>query len=133
MRFPELRVLRLSQKSIYCSLCNTCNVPAFKEEPPSLIVYTGGIGLPIHYNRFWAMLEHLHTVRITVGYEKDDDSQINKANENLWCSECDHCMAVMYADEGFRLDWVERKKNAQLRPLALQRVEWRFVYVEVPA
>lgn len=44
--FPELRVLRMSQNTTWCNLCNTCGVSAFADDPPPLF-YKGGYGLPV--------------------------------------------------------------------------------------
>jgi len=131
-RFPELRVLRLWQNTIWCGLCYTCNVASFKDSPPSLIAYNNGAGLPNHYGKFLAPLKKLHTVELIVGYDKDGQFSVDAHNENLWSGECDQCMSLMYADEHFRAGWVDKKKDVQLRPPSLSRVEWRFFYLELP-
>ncbi|OBZ77493.1 hypothetical protein A0H81_01978 [Grifola frondosa] len=121
----ELRVLKLAQERIWCGLCNICCLATFKEQPPQEIIYENYVGLPMHYGQFLADLEHLHTVCLTVGYGHGGNTSITENNENLWSGECDACMAMMYATDDFRVDWVERKKS-QPRPPSLRRVEWRF-------
>ncbi|KAI0916254.1 hypothetical protein AcW1_009919 [Taiwanofungus camphoratus] len=130
--FPELRVLKLSQNAIWCGLCNTCNVASFNVPPPSPLVYTSGKGLPSHYHQFLAPLVHLQTVHLIVGFDTDGGTSIHDANDNMWCGECDHCMSLMYADEAFRSEWVEKKKSPHPTPPSLRRVEWYFTYLGLP-
>lgn len=129
--FPALRTLKLSQNAIWCGLCNTCNVASFKEAPVSPVIYKGGMGLPKHYNIFLEPLKHLHAVQFTIGYDTDGQSCLDHENEDWWCGECDQCIALMYPDEDFREEWIERKKDAQPRPPSLQVVEWRFVHLDL--
>ncbi|PCH38939.1 hypothetical protein WOLCODRAFT_167715 [Wolfiporia cocos MD-104 SS10] len=130
--FPELRVLKLSQSTVWCGLCYTCNVPSFKAQPPSPLIYTNGNGLPIHYNSAWSSLKHLHTVQLTLGYELDGETSVDEENKNIWCGECDQCMSRMYPDEDFRMAWVHKKTSVLSRPPSLRRVEWRFKYLDLP-
>jgi len=44
---PELRVLRMRQPRIWCTLCHTCERVGFEEPRPEKIVYEGGLGLPV--------------------------------------------------------------------------------------
>ncbi|KAI0659175.1 hypothetical protein C8Q70DRAFT_916332 [Cubamyces menziesii] len=121
--FPGLRVLKLSQDLIWCSLCNTCCFPTFMDHPPQRIVYEKGLGLPIHYARYLAPLVHLHTICITVSYDLGGLLSLSQGNDTLWCGECDACMDMMFYDVNFKDQWVERKKTMD-RPPALKRVEW---------
>lgn len=149
--FRNLHTLRLSQNSVWCGLCNTCNVASFKATPSS-ITYKNGTGLPVssfmlglsivhtnldrflekHYSQFLAPLEQLHTVLLTVGFDTDGHTTIDTEDDSMWCGECDQCMSLMYADEAFRIEWIERKRDPQPKPPSLNRVEWRFIHLELP-
>lgn len=45
--FPSLEELSFRQEHIWCPLCNTCTVSAFKDPIPDAIVYESGIGLSV--------------------------------------------------------------------------------------
>lgn len=75
---------------------------------------------------------HLQTVHLIVGFDTDGGTSIHDANDNMWCGECDHCMSLMYADEAFRSEWVEKKKSPHPTPPSLRRVEWYFTYLGLP-
>ncbi|KAF9465942.1 hypothetical protein BDZ94DRAFT_1158922 [Collybia nuda] len=136
---PELKVLKMRQPKIWCGLCHTCSVVRFRSPGPKIIVYEGGLGLPMHYARVFRTLQHLHTVYITIA-DFGSGSTIVSAeadkNQHFWTGECDRCMYVMYEDAGFRDRWVARKRGiilegheketVYIRPAALKRVEWRF-------
>lgn len=52
--FLELRVLRMTQKTTWCALCNTSDLPSFEEPGPEKICYDGAVGLPVsHSNPFF--------------------------------------------------------------------------------
>ncbi|KAI0777667.1 hypothetical protein BD413DRAFT_467207 [Trametes elegans] len=128
--FPGLRVLKLSHDLIWCNLCNICRFATFKDHPPEEIVYDNFAGLPQHHAMFLMPLTQLHSVHFTIGYGLGGSTSISKSNNALWTGECDACMDIMYAGEGFQSDWVERKKVLE-RPPSLKRVHWRFRYKSV--
>lgn len=70
-------------------------------------------------------------MKFTIGYDTDGQSCLDHENEDWWCGECDQCIALMYPDEDFREEWIEKKKDAQPRPPSLQVVEWRFVHLDL--
>ncbi|KAF8656655.1 hypothetical protein AX16_002459 [Volvariella volvacea WC 439] len=144
--FPNLKVLKLRQSLIWCSLCNTCVTPRFKNPGPEKIIYEGGPGLPRHYARVLAPLTQLHTVCIEI---PDFGSGIiavgDKEGQNpyLWTGECERCIEVLYPDQDFLEKWVSQKKSPArglpkeqnghmegdlkyLIPPSLHRVEWTF-------
>ncbi|RDB26617.1 hypothetical protein Hypma_005577 [Hypsizygus marmoreus] len=135
---PQLRILKLRQSRTWCGLCHTCSVVKFRSPGPEMLVYEGGLGLPMHYSRVFSALEHLHTVSITVPDLGSGTTTLSqKHNPYLWSGECDRCMEIMYEDEAFRVRWVARKqgqaddtkeggKTVYVFPPALKRVEWRF-------
>ncbi|KAJ7878758.1 hypothetical protein B0H14DRAFT_1628726 [Mycena olivaceomarginata] len=147
--FPQLRTLRLSQPTIWCGLCNTCCRVRFAGLVPQKLVYTGGLGLPIHYARALSPLPYLHTVRIALPYSPRgthislDPTAPPDPNAELWAGECERCVGVMYEDLAFRTRYIARKKGVLLpqlapseadaernrlyhKPPALERVEWVF-------
>ncbi|KAJ7489309.1 hypothetical protein FB451DRAFT_686656 [Mycena latifolia] len=143
--FPELRTLRLSQRRVWCGLCHTCSSVKFAE-PPSKLVYTQGLGLPIHYARALSPMQHLHTVSIEMPYTNGKNIHLNCNDpaKDLWSGECDSCVGIMYADANFRERWTARKKGTHIseqgskdserlyiKPPALETVEWTFWSSEI--
>lgn len=48
-------------------------------------------------------------------------------NASLWTGECDACMNLMYAVEGYREEYAADKKNLHAsRPPMLTKVTWAF-------
>ncbi|TFK50463.1 hypothetical protein OE88DRAFT_1660880 [Heliocybe sulcata] len=136
--FPNLRTLTLRPQYTWCGLCNTSQRPVLSGEIPSLLVYKGGIGLPVHYAKFLSALTTLETFRITTIYKDNTDEHsvsqppwsryldIGK-NEHIWVGECHVCVVLLYRDDGFRESWVAKKREPEVRPPALQTVEWAFM------
>ncbi|KAJ6598371.1 hypothetical protein DFH09DRAFT_1131640 [Mycena vulgaris] len=144
--FPELKILRLSQRRVWCGLCHTCSSVRFVEPVPPKLVYKEGLGLPMHYALALAPLRHLHTVNIAMPYTNGTNIHLNPKNpaEDLWSGECDGCVGIMYADADFRERWIARKRGILLpdpggkasdrlytKPPALETVEWAFCSSEV--
>jgi hypothetical protein len=154
--FSGIKVLSLRQEQIWCSLCNTCTVPAFLEPVPEKIVYQGGLGLPvgigndvfvfnlnqrasssqIHYARALAFLPHLESVHIASGCHGTGQTHLGnhpKENPDLWAGECDDCLRFSFGDEEFKDSWIAKKTRTDpgTRPPSLQLVEWRFFSVPV--
>lgn len=50
--FRHVRVLRLTQESVWCGLCNLCVKPSFQGEGVGSIIYEGGMGLPVGRDLF---------------------------------------------------------------------------------
>ncbi|KAI0635130.1 hypothetical protein C8Q77DRAFT_1277865 [Trametes polyzona] len=129
--FPSLRVLKLTQDLIWCSLCNICRFATFKDHPPPEMVYEKVVGLPKYYAVYLMPLTQLHTVELTVSYGLEGQTSLSK-NNNMWTGECDACMDMMFTSwDGFREEWVEQKKSLE-RPPALKRVVWHFRYKQAP-
>ncbi|KAI0371931.1 hypothetical protein BV20DRAFT_964590 [Pilatotrama ljubarskyi] len=128
--FPGLRVLKLSQDLVWCNLCNICRFATFKDHPPAEIVYEKVVGLPKHYAMYLMPLTRLQSVQITISYGLGGLTSLSQTNDDLWAGECDACMDMMFASEGFKAEWIERKK-AMERPTSLQIVRWRFRHKNV--
>ncbi|TFK34615.1 hypothetical protein BDQ12DRAFT_726667 [Crucibulum laeve] len=134
--FPDLRILRMRQKRIWCGLCHTCSMASFLLPGPVVINYENGLGLPIHYATILSSLENLEAVYITIAYRASGntvlDGENDDSNPDLWVGECDRCMEIMYEDKEFREKWVSRKKRLNedeqidIRPPALKKVVWKF-------
>ncbi|KAJ7472377.1 hypothetical protein B0H11DRAFT_2237041 [Mycena galericulata] len=138
--FPGLTTLRLSLRRVWCGLCHTCSRVKFVEPVPPKVVYTAGLGLPIHYSRALSPMEHLRTVSITLPYSVGTNVKLKPKDpeDDLWSGECDRCVGVMYNDTEFRERWTARKKGIVVRnwegkdeyvymkPPALETVEWIF-------
>ncbi|KAJ7628563.1 hypothetical protein FB45DRAFT_40616 [Roridomyces roridus] len=141
--FPALRTLKLRLPRIWCGLCNTCSSVRFAEPVPPKLVYSEGLGLPIHYARAMSHMQHLRTVHITVSYSSGTQIQFNANNptEDLWSGECDRCVELLYGDKDFHDRWTARKKGIDsaggkgerlyIKPPALATVEWTFLKNEV--
>lgn len=147
---PDLAILKLRQPRIWCGLCHTCSVVKFRAPGPEVIVYHGGLGLPVHsssssllnilltcgngqmhYARAFLSLKHLHTVQITIadfGSGKTTLSDDREHNKDLWAGECDRCMEIMYEDDVFRARWVARKRG-----IANEKDTAATVYVAPPS
>ena len=77
-----------------------------------------------------------YAVRLREGYQvgafaqvvvqavDDGQTTLDRDNRYLWAGECEACMEVLYDDEEFITDLIDRKKKADPRPPALKRVEW---------
>ncbi|KAM5537069.1 hypothetical protein V8D89_009215 [Ganoderma adspersum] len=128
--FSGLRTLKLCQDLIWCSLCNICCFSTFRDHPPEEIVYDKFIGLPGHYATYMRSLTNLEEVVLTISYGLGGKFPLLEGNANLWTGECDACMDMMYAEEDFRKDWVE-KKTQSVRPPSLRFVKWRFRHKDV--
>ncbi|KAI0360698.1 hypothetical protein OH77DRAFT_1393119 [Trametes cingulata] len=123
--FPGLRVLKLAQDLVWCNLCNICRFATFKDHPPEEIVYEKVVGLPKHYAMYLMPLTKLQSVHLTVSYGLRGLTSLNQSNNDLWSGECDACMDMMFASEGFKAEWIERKKTME-RPPSLKCVRWKF-------
>ena len=146
--FSGLRTLKLCQDLIWCSLCNICCFSTFRDHPPEEIIYDKIVGLPVsasvavmsrgltmliskgHYATYMRSLTNLEEVVLTISYGLGGHLLLSEDNANLWTGECDACMDMMYAEEDFRKDWVE-KKTQTLRPPSLRFVKWRFHHKDV--
>jgi len=132
--FPTIRTLKMQPLYTWCGLCNTNEFSSFSGEVPSLLVYEGGIGLPMHFGKFLAPLTALETFCITTVYDEhmilgDAQSPYNEIgkNENIWVGECQSCMRFLYPDDVFREGWVAKKKEPEVRLPVLKKVEWAFM------
>ncbi|KAJ7176737.1 hypothetical protein C8R46DRAFT_1213319 [Mycena filopes] len=141
---PFVVTLRLSNRTTWCGLCNTCSPVNVASPVPAKLVYTGGLGLPIHYARFLSAMPHLRTVSITLPYRASGAHILLDEKDpmrDLWSGECDDCVGFMYGDAAFRKHWMARKRGEALpgpssdsdsefrlysRPPALETVEWCF-------
>ncbi|KAJ7040654.1 hypothetical protein C8F04DRAFT_1253585 [Mycena alexandri] len=138
---PLLVTLRLSHRKIWCGLCHTCCLVKFAGTVPAKLVYTGGLGLPIHYARALSCMPRLRTVSITLPYSPGAHITLDAKDpmHELWSGECDRCVGIMYEDQAFREIWTARKKGEPLsgssgdsaerlyiKPPALETVEWCF-------
>ncbi|KAJ7768204.1 hypothetical protein B0H16DRAFT_310018 [Mycena metata] len=138
---PLLVNLRLSHRKIWCGLCHTCCVVKFAGTVPANLVYTGGLGLPIHYARALSSMPRLRAVSITLPYSLGAHITLDAKDptHELWSGECDRCVGIMYEDQAFRERWIARKKGEPgfgspgdsaerlyIKPPALETVEWCF-------
>ncbi len=83
-----------------------------------------------HYATYMRSLSSLEEVILMISYGLGGNSSLSESNDNLWTGECDACMDMMYAEEDFRQDWVE-KKTRIVRPPSLKSVKWRFRHKDV--
>ncbi|KZT70635.1 hypothetical protein DAEQUDRAFT_725176 [Daedalea quercina L-15889] len=124
--FPNLQVLELRQETVWCSLCNTCDVLFLSEAPPPSVVYTNGDGLPKLYNRFLSVLSRLHAVHLSAAYILGGGSSISLQElKTPWRGECGDCTLRLLTDEGFVSEW-EVKNKDEPHPPSLREVVWTF-------
>lgn len=138
---PELRVLRLSNQYVMCSLCNSLTIPEWSDPPPP-ISYQDGYGLPvcIHVQLWSSMLivlsqtsqthyfmplQKLHTVHFDIGWFRCGDLSVDPENKDKWSGECKYCIPGLSSNEELKASWMQKKEHSP-RPPSLQRVEWRF-------
>nr|GAT57020.1 predicted protein [Mycena chlorophos] len=146
--FPNLQILRTSQRQSWCDLCYTCCNVQLGGEIPSKLVYTDGLGLPVLYARTLSSLEHLRFVSITVPCWQGKHIVLDPKDpyKELWVGECQNCTVLLFGIDGFRDGWMARKRGDDalasqrahsstllyIKPPSLQTVEWVFQRQEGP-
>lgn len=68
LHFPFLRTLKMAQRTIWCSMCNTCSHVSFDAQTDQSLIYEKGYGLPVKQNTLnlpdkWLTLSSIVYVR----------------------------------------------------------------------